>query len=310
MRFSCPEGTKIMGKSHHIHKNQVLQETDEKGEIWGTESKGGAWLASSFPSAWEPMCFQQGGGGGRRRREQRPPSPDCWLSPRPRVVWTIVGTWQFAGSLRAHGWHSQTLLPSQPPLGSCQHLPFVRNGGNSWDRVFPHYLQLYSTHTLPGSLPPSCSSSAVTCWVSVTPNCSSASRLLKGVFRPQRALARHTSNETCLPVRLRGGQDARLDHHSPPGFDKVFKSSLSWDLKSTLFITEMFPIKVVYSFCIVVVLGNKWTHPGPSGEAGKGLTIAPSTLHTHCKGGLRLTDIVQMPQNLWLWLQKKGMSSP
>lgn len=139
MRFSCPEGTKIMGKSHRIHKNQVLQETDEKGEVWGTESKGGAWLASCFPSAWEPMCFQQEG----RRREQRPPAPDCWLSPCPRVVWTIMGTWQFAGSLRARGWHSQTLLPLQRPLGSCQHLPFIRNGGNSRDRMFPHYLQLW-----------------------------------------------------------------------------------------------------------------------------------------------------------------------
>lgn len=72
MRFSCPEGTKIMGKSHHIHKNQVLQETDEKGEVWGTESKGGAWLASSFPSAWEPMCFQLGGRAEERTETSFP----------------------------------------------------------------------------------------------------------------------------------------------------------------------------------------------------------------------------------------------
>lgn len=85
MRFSCPEGTKIMGKSHRIHKNQVVQETDEKGEVCGTESKGGEWLASCFPSAQGPMCFQEEGGGGNRDLlpgllALSPPSrcaPDC-----------------------------------------------------------------------------------------------------------------------------------------------------------------------------------------------------------------------------------------
>lgn len=71
-----------MGKSHCIHKNQVVQETDKKGEVCGMERKGGVWLASCFPSARERVRFQKEGWG----REQRPPAPDCWLSPLPRAV--------------------------------------------------------------------------------------------------------------------------------------------------------------------------------------------------------------------------------
>ena len=50
-----------MGKSHCIHKNQVVQETDKKGEVCGMERKGGVWLASCFPSARERVRFQKEG---------------------------------------------------------------------------------------------------------------------------------------------------------------------------------------------------------------------------------------------------------
>ena len=167
-----------------------------------------------------------------------------------------------------------------------------------------------SSHTLPGSLPPSCSSLAVTCWVSVTPNCSSASCLLRGVFRPQLTLARHTSNETCLPVRLRGEQDAGLDHHFPPGFDKVFKSSfLELEIYSLCHwnVSNKSGVLLLYSCSSWKQMNSSW----PMGGGREGThDSAKYIAHPSQGGGLRLTDIVQMSQNLCLWLQKKGMSSP
>ena len=48
----------------------------------------------------------------------------------------------------------------------------------------------------------------------------------------------------------------------------------------------------------------------PIGGGRKGAHYSAKYIAHPSQGGLRLTNIVQTPQDLCLWLKKKGMSSP
>lgn len=124
------------------------------------------------------------------------------------------------------------LIPSQRPLWSCQCLLFIKNGGNSCDRMFPHYLQLwFKPHVLRKLAP-----ILLLLWllpaVSVTPNCSSVLCLLKGVSSstthfPYAHLMRFA------PREAEGKEKCSFGPQFPSRFYKIFKSFPSWDLKST-----------------------------------------------------------------------------
>lgn len=91
-----------------------------------------------FPSTWEPSVLPEGGAG----REQAASCPDPWPSFR-LVLSKATGPDTLTGASMFIGQIFHCVLPHSGLLWSCQCLPFIKNGGSSWDRMLPHYLRLW-----------------------------------------------------------------------------------------------------------------------------------------------------------------------
>lgn len=111
MKFPSPEGKKIIGKSLSIHKNQLIEETDKKGEACGPERKGGAWTAGVLlPGAWCALP-----GGGAQGEGSRPPDP-----PRPAALLALSKATGPDSLIGASMFTAQIFRCSFPCSGLCE----------------------------------------------------------------------------------------------------------------------------------------------------------------------------------------------
>lgn len=117
---------------------------------------------------------------------------------------------------------------------------------------------------------------AVTCSISVTPNCSCVLCLLKGVS----SSATHFPSVHLMRCAPRLGWGKRevfiCTTNFHPRFYKIFKSFLSWTWNLLPLIVEMFPLNV-YSFSF---LGNKLSHCSVSAR----VTTGPSAFYANQEG--------------------------
>lgn len=168
------------------------------------------------------------------------------------------------------------VLPHSGLLWSCQCLPFIKNGGSSWDRMLPHYLRLWFKLHILRKLAPVLFLFWLLPALSVTANCSCVLCLLRGVSSPATHFP-YVHLMRWAPLLGWGKREVFIcTTNFHPRFYKIFKSFLSWTWNLLPLIVEMFPLNV-YSFSF---LGNKLSHCSVSAR----VTTGPSAFYANQEG--------------------------